>query len=386
MDSSLPPEPSQVAILTEKSRDEIADAVEEAVSGSNGRLRAVLREGSPADPGSLKLVAAHAARRVIVLHQEEGDVGMPQEAAKAAAVLGLSPAAGARPRVVVQMVGSPEEDVAALAARQRAAALAGGAAGGSAGGSAEFRFMDGHASLARLLGQCAYQPDLARVYRELLQQARWRLGDAAARSLPRFRPALTQYLPASAARALTAVGGGERAVRRAAPRRARGAHLRRRVAVVRLHSDRVHPGHPGCYPGGEGALRPHLPPGLGRAARRRQDRGHRARHQGGVAAPGVERGGAPWGISAMLPRERAPPRRMGLRLNLRRAATRGAGVVCLRQARGAGKARPPEAGRRRCGDGSLLSPTTAATALTLSPPPRRPPPATAARQGTPRST
>lgn len=153
---------SLVAVLSEMPREDIQDAIQEAVADSNGKLRVVTREGSPADPNSLKLVAAQSARNVIVLHPGEGTTKLDPEAAKAVAVLGLTQQAGSKTRVVVQMVGTPEEDLAAIAASRRE----------EAGALDSVQFHDGHASLARQLGQCAYQPNLSRVYRELFEQAR----------------------------------------------------------------------------------------------------------------------------------------------------------------------------------------------------------------------
>ena len=106
----------------------------------------VTRSGSPLSASDLRRVAAGSASRVLLLHPDDSDqngVLSPDEA-KAVTLLGLKRCEGAASgsRVIVQMVGAPEDDIITVAARQR-----GIRALGSVGQ------VDGHWALGRQMAQ-----------------------------------------------------------------------------------------------------------------------------------------------------------------------------------------------------------------------------------------
>ena len=152
---------SLFVVLSELDREQVQTAAEEALAGS--RSRVIVRQGSPGNLRDLQKVCAGSAAHVVLLHADgaaAGDAAAAAEASKAMSLMGLTPVRGQQPpRVTVEMMGSPRDDLVAAAMSARARA------GGSGALLAQrTSLVDARGSLARTLAACATHPGLAAVY------------------------------------------------------------------------------------------------------------------------------------------------------------------------------------------------------------------------------
>jgi voltage-gated potassium channel Kch len=142
---------SAVAILADKDKVEMEDEIRERV-GSTGRMRIVVRRGSPIDPGDLEIVNPDAAKSIIVLTPPDDDPDAQIIKTLLAVTNRPSDRRRGRPRFHV---------VASVANGQNlpAARLAGGP---------DAQVIDADDVAARLVVQTALQSGLSVVYTDLL--------------------------------------------------------------------------------------------------------------------------------------------------------------------------------------------------------------------------